>query len=159
MTAEWGSCSPVFDRAIGPAVSAIPVAGKAPRRGRRRARQPLWPLAGRPALVVRPEAEDGTGIDAEAFAGLDVRGRAVLVQTNWDRHWGTDEYLSGGHPFLTTTPHTPRRSRTYSFQLRCRLSRSTECLSSSWRSSYRRWILEGTPTDLDGRARGFEDGI
>jgi kynurenine formamidase len=30
-----------------------------------------------------------------------VRGRAVLVQTGWDRHWGTDEYLSGGHPFLT----------------------------------------------------------
>jgi hypothetical protein len=27
--------------------------------------------------------------------GLDVGGRAVLVQTNWDRHWGTDEYLSG----------------------------------------------------------------
>lgn len=65
------------------------------------ARQPLWPLAGRPAIVVRPGALDGAPIGAEAFAGLDVRGRAVLVQTGWDRHWGSDAYLSGGHPFLT----------------------------------------------------------
>jgi kynurenine formamidase len=64
-------------------------------------RQPLWPLAGRPALVVRPEPEDGAAIGPEAFAGLDVHGRAVLVQTNWDRHWGSDEYLSGRHPYLT----------------------------------------------------------
>jgi hypothetical protein len=91
---------PVFDPAIGPAVSAIPVAGTAPRRGRRRARHRCGRWRGRPALAVRPEAEDGAGIGAETFAGLDVRGRAVLVQTNWDRHWGTDEYLSGGHPFL-----------------------------------------------------------
>lgn len=65
------------------------------------ARQPLWPLAGRPAVVVRPQPADGEPIGAEAFAGLDVRGRAVLVQTGWDRHWGTDAYLAGGHPFLT----------------------------------------------------------
>jgi arylformamidase len=45
---------------------------------------------------------DGEAIGAEAFAGLDVRGRAVLVQTGWDRHWGTDAYLSGEHPFLTS---------------------------------------------------------
>ena len=45
------------------------------------ARQPLWPLAGRPALVVRPGPEDGDAIGPEAFAGVDVRGRAVLVQT------------------------------------------------------------------------------
>ncbi len=65
------------------------------------ARQPLEPLAGRPAIVVRPHAADGAGIGAEAFAGLDVRGRAVLVQTGWDRHWGTHTYLSGNDPFLT----------------------------------------------------------
>jgi kynurenine formamidase len=65
------------------------------------ARQPLEPLAGRPALVVRPQPADGEAIGAEAFAALDVRGRAVLVQTGWDRHWGTDAYLSGEHPFLT----------------------------------------------------------
>ena len=32
---------------------------------------------------------------------VDTPFRAVLVQTDWDRHWGTDEYLSGGHPYLT----------------------------------------------------------
>jgi len=36
-----GSCSPVFDRAIGPAASAIPVAGKAAA-----ARTPAWRVAG-----------------------------------------------------------------------------------------------------------------
>ena len=51
--------------------------------------------------MVRPGPADGAAIGPEAFAGLDVRGRAVLVQTGWDRHWGTDAYLSGGHPFLT----------------------------------------------------------
>ncbi|MET0326892.1 MAG: cyclase family protein, partial [Ilumatobacteraceae bacterium] len=27
-------------------------------------------------------------------------GRAVLVRTGWDRHWGTDAYGDGAHPFL-----------------------------------------------------------
>lgn len=40
-----------------------------------------------PPLVVRPEEDDGAGIGAEAFAGLDVRGRAVVVQTI--REWKT----------------------------------------------------------------------
>jgi kynurenine formamidase len=30
----------------------------------------------------------------------DVAGRAVLIHTGWDRHWGTDRYNSG-NPFLT----------------------------------------------------------
>ena len=33
------------------------------------------------------------------FDGLDVRGKAVLVHTGWDRHWRTDAYRD--HPFLT----------------------------------------------------------
>jgi len=39
-------------------------------------------------------------VDAGLFAGLDVRGKAVLVRTGWDRHWATERYLSG-NPFLT----------------------------------------------------------
>ena len=39
-------------------------------------------------------------VDAGLFAGLDVKGKAVLVRTGWDRHWATERYLSG-HPFLT----------------------------------------------------------
>jgi arylformamidase len=42
----------------------------------------------------------GRAITAAAFDGLDVRGKAVLVSTGWDRHWRTDAYFEG-HPFLT----------------------------------------------------------
>ncbi|MDQ4086397.1 MAG: cyclase family protein [Pseudomonadota bacterium] len=54
-------------------------------------------LASLPGLVVRT-AE--AAVDAEAFAGLDVRGKAVLVHTGWDRHWRTEAYYAD-HPFLT----------------------------------------------------------
>ena len=59
---------------------------------------PLDALADLPGLVVRAPA--GRRIDAAAFAGLDVRGKAVLVHTGWDRHFGTPAY-GQGHPFLT----------------------------------------------------------
>jgi transposase InsO family protein len=39
-------------------------------------------------------------IDRDAMASYDVRGRAVLVHTGWDRHWGTERYGTG-NPFLT----------------------------------------------------------
>ena len=39
-------------------------------------------------------------VDAEAFAGIDVRGKAVLVDTGWDEHWRSDAYF-GDHPYLT----------------------------------------------------------
>jgi kynurenine formamidase len=39
-------------------------------------------------------------IGPDAFAGIDVRRRAVLVATGWDEHWGTEAYLSD-NPFLT----------------------------------------------------------
>jgi len=42
----------------------------------------------------------GRRVDAAALAGLDVRGKAVLVHTGWDRHFGTPAY-GQGHPFLT----------------------------------------------------------
>ena len=35
-----------------------------------------------------------------AFAGLDVSGKAVLVHTGWDRFWRTEPYFEN-HPFLT----------------------------------------------------------
>ncbi|MGE7139519.1 cyclase family protein [Luteibacter sp. NPDC031894] len=53
-----------------------------------------------PGIVVRVEGMHGSAIDWHAFAPLDVSGKAVLVQTGWDRHWGTDAYFEG-HPFLT----------------------------------------------------------
>jgi arylformamidase len=39
-------------------------------------------------------------IGPEAFDGLPIAGRAVLVATGWDAHWGTPSYLSD-NPFLT----------------------------------------------------------
>lgn len=43
----------------------------------------------------------GPRIDADTIGERDVRDKAVLVRTGWDRHWGTDHYGAGGHPFLT----------------------------------------------------------
>ena len=65
---------------------------------------PLESLADLNAIVVEGSG-DARGIGAEAFEGLDVRGKAVLVRTGWDRHWGTPRYLSG-NPFLTAAAAT-----------------------------------------------------
>lgn len=59
-------------------------------------------LAGLEALVVRKPDASGLAIDAADLAGLDVRGKAVLFHTGWDRHWRTDAYFEN-HPFLTAT--------------------------------------------------------
>jgi arylformamidase len=56
--------------------------------------------AGLPAVVVRV-AGRGHALDAAVFADLDVAGRAVLVHTGWDAHWGTERYLDADHPHLT----------------------------------------------------------
>ncbi|HEX2250374.1 MAG TPA: cyclase family protein [Gemmatimonadales bacterium] len=61
---------------------------------------PLESLADLDAVVVRIRPGAGRAITAAAFEGVEVEGKAVLVQTGWDIHWGTDQYLSG-HPFLT----------------------------------------------------------
>ena len=37
---------------------------------------------------------------ADLFEGLDLHGRAVLLRTGWDSHWGTDVYGNGQHPYL-----------------------------------------------------------
>ena len=60
----------------------------------------LESLAALDTLVVRRPYERGLATDAADFAGLEVRGRAVLVHTGWYRHWGSDAYLDD-HPFLT----------------------------------------------------------
>ncbi|HEX6217755.1 MAG TPA: cyclase family protein [Sphingomicrobium sp.] len=57
-------------------------------------------LASVEGLVVRRPFEAGLATDADAFDGLDVRGKAVLVHTGWDRHWRTEAYQEGA-PFLT----------------------------------------------------------
>jgi arylformamidase len=57
-------------------------------------------LAELDGLVVRAPFAQGLAVGPERFAGLDLRGRAVLVHTGWDAHWNTDAYFVD-HPFLT----------------------------------------------------------
>jgi kynurenine formamidase len=61
---------------------------------------PLESLADLEGMVVRRPFENGLAVDADAFAGLDVAGKAVLVHTGWDRFWRTEAYFAD-HPFLT----------------------------------------------------------
>ncbi|MET0459472.1 MAG: cyclase family protein [Ilumatobacteraceae bacterium] len=58
----------------------------------------LGRVAGVDGVLVDATAAPEAG--AELLAGLDVAGRAVLVRTGWDRHWGTDAYGDPAHPFL-----------------------------------------------------------
>ena len=60
----------------------------------------LESLADLSAVVLRRPFQQGLATDAGDFAGMDVRGKAVLVHTDWDTHWRTDTYLENA-PFLT----------------------------------------------------------
>lgn len=57
-------------------------------------------LADVEGLVVDATGNAGRAIDTPLFQGLELRGKAVLVRTGWDRHWVTPRYFEG-HPFLT----------------------------------------------------------
>jgi kynurenine formamidase len=61
---------------------------------------PLASLAGLPGIVVRRQHEAGIGTDVANLEGIDVRGKAVLIHSGWDRYWRTDDYAVD-HPFLT----------------------------------------------------------
>ena len=63
-----------------------------------------------PGACVDATARDGLAIGAEAFEGLAVEGRAVLVRTDWSRHWRTDAYFEN-HPFLTEAAAVLLRDR------------------------------------------------
>ena len=60
---------------------------------------PLEKLAHLDAVVVDATGA-GIAVDASAFDGVKLGGRAVLVRTDWDRHWRTETYFEN-HPFLT----------------------------------------------------------
>jgi arylformamidase len=61
---------------------------------------PLERLAELDAVVVDTDGQTGRAVGRRQFLPYDVRGKAVLVRTGWDRHWRTDAYFRG-HPFLT----------------------------------------------------------
>jgi kynurenine formamidase len=50
--------------------------------------------------IVFRTAQKMRSIDKDIFESDPVEGRAVLIQTGWDRHWRSDAYFEN-HPFLT----------------------------------------------------------
>jgi arylformamidase len=61
---------------------------------------PLERLAELDGVVIDVSGQAGRAIDRTQLLPYDVAGKAVLVRTGWDRHWGTEAYFHG-HPFLT----------------------------------------------------------
>jgi kynurenine formamidase len=59
---------------------------------------PLEKLADLEGLVV-DATRVGRAIGPEVFDGLDLARKAVLVRTDWSRHWRTPSYFEG-HPYL-----------------------------------------------------------
>ena len=51
-------------------------------------------------VVVRADFNKSIEIGKEYFNATNVKGKAVLVNTNWSKHWRTDRYFEN-HPFLT----------------------------------------------------------
>jgi kynurenine formamidase len=52
------------------------------------------------AIVIRIPYTETLAIKAKYFEGHDVRNKAVLVQTGWDKFWNTDNYFNA-NPHLT----------------------------------------------------------
>ncbi|HKW59461.1 MAG TPA: cyclase family protein [Candidatus Dormibacteraeota bacterium] len=70
------------------------------RRGADLAGLPLERLADM-ETVTFDCSEGERPIGPEALSGAELRYRAVLVRTDFSRHWGTPEYFSEPNPFLT----------------------------------------------------------
>jgi kynurenine formamidase len=60
----------------------------------------LASLADLDGVIARVRNRSGRAITRAAFDGIHVRGRAVLVDTGWDKYWRMDAY-SVNHPHLT----------------------------------------------------------
>jgi arylformamidase len=70
----------------------------------------LEKFANLPALVVRADFKNGIDIGKSYFESLNVKGKAILVNTNWSKHWRTDAYFEN-HPFLTEEAATYLRDQ------------------------------------------------
>ena len=73
--------------------------------GKDLAQLPLESVAHLDGVVCRVPSKV-RAVDVELFEGVDVAGKAVLVETGWAEHWGTETY-NVGHPYLT------KRAATY----------------------------------------------
>jgi len=59
----------------------------------------LESLADLEGVVVRAQ-NFGRAITAQIFKGINIKEKAVLIHTDWARHWHTDQYFEG-HTFIT----------------------------------------------------------
>lgn len=53
-----------------------------------------------PALVVQADFHKHLAIDKNYFNDAELKGKAVLINANWDENWGKETYFHN-HPFLT----------------------------------------------------------
>lgn len=72
-------------------------------RGRDLSELDLYSIANLDGLVVKCREKE---ITADVFSGLEVKDKAVLLHTGWDKHWRTEEYWSGNHPFMNAEAAT-----------------------------------------------------
>jgi len=61
---------------------------------------PLSSLADLEGVVIHATGGDASGLSVASFSGVDLKDRAVLVHTGWDKYWASEQYFEG-HPFLT----------------------------------------------------------
>lgn len=61
----------------------------------------LYALANLEGLIVRTVGAEARAIGADALMDLNLKDKAVLFQTGWDKYWRTEAYSDGNHPFLT----------------------------------------------------------
>ncbi|HKQ50234.1 MAG TPA: cyclase family protein [Phycisphaerae bacterium] len=64
---------------------------------------PLERFVDLPTVVVdvRDHIDAAGRIDDRTIASAAKPGRALLLCTGWSKHWGTDEYGSGRHPWIS----------------------------------------------------------
>ena len=61
----------------------------------------LESIADLAGIVIRKTDSTERGITKKDLENRELSGQAVLIQTGWDKHWRTDDYADGGHPFVT----------------------------------------------------------
>jgi kynurenine formamidase len=60
----------------------------------------LEKFTGMEGICIQAPHRNGLAVGKEFFTNVDVKGKAVIVNTGWSEHWRTDTYFEN-HPFLT----------------------------------------------------------
>jgi arylformamidase len=61
----------------------------------------LESIANLDGVLIRKVDSAARAITKKDLEGRELNGKAVLIQTGWDKHWRTDHYADGEHPFVT----------------------------------------------------------